>query len=60
MVGDEQEGEARIKLVGVSSYLCSICKNGIQYLKIYESMNLAWYLLVCVSVCASVRVCVTT
>lgn len=53
------EGEqARIKLVGVSSYLCSICKNGIQYLKIYESMNLACYLLVCVSVCASVRVCV--
>lgn len=46
----------RIKLDGVSSYLCSICKNGIQYLKIYESMNLVCYLLVCVSVCTCVCV----
>lgn len=58
--GEGRSEQARIKLVGVSSYLCSICKNGIQYLKIYESMNLAWYLLVCVSVCASVQVCVAT
>lgn len=48
----------RDKVFGVSSYLCSICKTGIQYLKIYESMNLAWYLYVCVSECLCACVCV--
>lgn len=62
--GKLEEGPVlgRIKLDGVSSYLCSICKNGIQYLKIYESMNLVCYLLVCVSVCTCVcaTVCMAT
>lgn len=56
----EKKGCQPDKVFGVSSYLYSICKNGIQYLKIYESMNLACYLRVCGCVYVRVGVCMAT